>query len=160
MKIDESCIARRRFLGGMLGGGAAALGSGMALPLASFVGNLREDPPPPFETYSKDEYDLAPGTSVVLEYGRIPALVIRTPENDLKVYVGICTHFDCPVGYKEDENCIFCACHDGYYDLDGQVVSGPPPRPLDEFFTAFRGDTLVIALEKENLEEALRDPQT
>jgi arsenite oxidase small subunit len=154
VKIDESCIARRRFLGGMLGGGAAALGAGMVLPLVSFVGNLRE-PPLPFLEIAKADYDLAPGTSKMLMYGRIPVLLIRTPRDVLKVFVAICTHFDCTVGYRQDINRIHCACHDGYYFVDGRVDCGPPPRPLDELYTAFRGDTLIIALEREGLEKAL-----
>jgi hypothetical protein len=48
MKIDESYIVRRRFLCGMLGGRAAALGVGVGLPIIPYAGNLREQPPPPF----------------------------------------------------------------------------------------------------------------
>jgi hypothetical protein len=48
MKLEESYLARRRFLCGMLGAGTAALASGAAVPLAYYAGNLREEPPPPF----------------------------------------------------------------------------------------------------------------
>ena len=46
MKIDESYVARRRFLGGMIGGGMTALGAGATVPLVAYVGNLRSEPPP------------------------------------------------------------------------------------------------------------------
>ena len=65
-----------------------------------------------------------------------------------------CTHFDCTVNYVEDENRIFCACHEGYFDLDGRVVDGPPPEPLRPFYSKLGDDGLLIALEKENLEKA------
>ena len=152
MKIEESYLARRRFLGGMLGGGAAALGSGMAVPLACYMGNLREEPPPAFLEIEKADYDLPPGKAKMLMYGRIHALLIKTPENELKVFVANCTHFGCTVGFQEEENRIFCACHKGYYDLEGQVLSGPPPEPLRRFHWKIQDETLVIALEKENLE--------
>jgi len=74
MKIEESYIARRRFLCGMLGGGAVALGTSAAVPLAYYAGNLREEPPPPFMELPKADYDLPPGTSKIVMYGRIPAL--------------------------------------------------------------------------------------
>ncbi len=96
----------------------------------------------------------------MLKYGRIPVLLINTPNNELKVFQAVCTHFDCTVGYLEAENMIFCACHEGYYDVDGQVVSGPPPRPLRALFWTRDGDKLTIALEKENLEKATPESQT
>lgn len=156
MKITDSYLARRRFLCGMLGGGAAALGAGVGLPLVGYVGDLRETPPPEWLEIGKDDYGFGPGGSKIVMYGPIPALLLRTPEPDatLKVFVATCTHFDCTVGYQPKEDRIYCACHGGVYSLDGQVVSGPPPRPLRKFYHRFRGDTLVIALEKENLEKA------
>ncbi len=154
MKIEESYVARRRFLCGMLGGGAVALGTGVAAPLAQYAGNLREEPPPDFLEVEEADYQLPPGKSKMIMYGHIPVLIIRTPEDDLRVFVAICTHFDCTVGYREEENRIFCACHEGYYDVDGRVLSGPPPAPLRQFHFKFQDHKLVIALEKENLEKA------
>ena len=158
MKINESYMVRRGFLCRMLAGGGAALGAGMATPIVYFAGNLREEPLPTHLELEREDYDLAPGTGKIVSYGRIPALLIRPPEPDgsLKVFVATCTHFDCTVGYRKDENRIVCACHDGYYDLDGQVVSGPPPRPLQPVYHAVHGGKLILALEKENLEKALQ----
>ena len=156
MKIEESYLARRRFLGSMLGGGAAALGSGVAVPLAYYAGNLRAEPPPPFLAIPKADGDLLPGTSKLVMYGRIPVLLIQTPgpKSELKVFAATCTHFECTVGYRRDENRIFCGCHEGYYDLKGNVIAGPPPAPLRRLYHKSTDDALVIALEKENLEEA------
>ena len=159
MKIDESCVARRRFLGGMLAGGTAALAAGAAVPLASYTGDFRQTPPPEFLEIAPADYDVAPGESNMVMYGRIPVLIFRTPEpqSELAVFDATCTHFDCTVSYRPANNDIHCACHNGVYDVDGRVVSGPPPDPLRRLFTRFRDDTLVIALEKENLEKAFRE---
>jgi cytochrome b6-f complex iron-sulfur subunit len=159
MKINDSYLARRRFLCGMIGGGAAALGAGVATSLVGYVGNLKEQPPPEWIELEPADYELAPGTAKIVMYGQIPALLLATPgpESQLKVFVAVCTHFDCTVGYAPRENLIHCCCHDGYYDLDGQVVSGPPPRPLRPFYHRVRDGKLIIALEKEHLESAFRD---
>ena len=156
MKLDESYIARRRFLGSMLGGGAVALGAGVGVPLAYYSGNLRPDPPPPFLDITEAADGLEPGKSKLIMYGHIPALLIRTPlpRSELKVFVAVCTHFNCTVGYEEDRNRIFCACHEGYYDLDGTVIGGPPPEPLRPFFHKLERGRLIIALEEAKLEEA------
>lgn len=156
MQIHESYLDRRRFLCGMIGGGATTLALGAAVPLAAYVGNLREEPPPPFVAIPQAETDLTPGKSKLIMYGRIPALLIRTPEGVLRAFVATCTHFDCIVGYREGENRIFCACHEGFYDVEGNVTAGPPPRPLRPFHCQVQDGKLFIALEKENLEKALR----
>lgn len=158
MKLDESHIARRRFLGAAIGGGTAVLASGAVVPLAAYLGNLRDEPPPALVAIPRTECELAPGTSKLLMYGRIPALLIRTPrpQAELRIFVATCTHFDCIVGYHSKENRIYCACHGGFYDVEGRVTAGPPPRPLRPFHFQWCGDKLLIALEKENLEKALR----
>ena len=156
MKINESYIERRKFLCSMLGGGTAALGAGAAIPLTFYAAG-RPEPVPPFLEIEKADYELAPGQGKAIMYGRIPALLIRPkdPPSELKVFVATCTHFDCMVTYREKEKDIFCACHEGIYDLDGQVTAGPPPKPLAQFFKKFKGDKLVIALEEEKLDEAI-----
>ena len=156
MKLEQSCLERRRFLAGMLGGGAAALAAGTALPLVQYAGNFRQTPPPDFLVLQPGQYELPPGKSRMLMYGPIPVLLLRTPppESALRIFVATCTHLNCTVGYREDRNCIFCACHEGYYDTAGRVVSGPPPQPLRSFFSKQKDGKLIIALEKENLEKA------
>lgn len=160
MKLNESHLARRRFLGSMLGGGAAALGAAAAVPAAYYAGNLREEPPPDYMVLEKTDYELPPGTAKLIWYGPVPVLLVQPPEpgQQLRVFVATCTHLDCPVGYRQNENDIFCGCHKGRFTIDGQVISGPPPEPLRRFFTRFHGEKLVIALEKENLEKAFQEP--
>ncbi len=157
MKLEQSHLERRRFLCNMLGSGAVALATGAALPLAQYAGNFRRLPPPDFLVVDKAAYELLPGKSRMLMYGPIPVLLLRTPppESELRIFVATCTHLNCTVGYREAQNRIFCACHEGYYDTAGQVVSGPPPRPLRSLFSRRKDGQQIIALEKQNLEKAL-----
>ncbi len=60
MKIDQSYLARRRFLCGMIGGGMAAMGAGMAAPLLEYAGNLRAAPPPDSLTLDQGRYGCRP----------------------------------------------------------------------------------------------------
>jgi Rieske Fe-S protein len=156
MKHKHSYVERRRFLCGMVGGGAAALGATVAGPLGAYVGNLRSEPPPDFLVLTRDEYDVAPGESRIVSYGPLPALVLRTPapQGELRVFVALCTHLDCIVGYERNADTILCACHEGRFDLEGRVVSGPPPAPLRVMHFIERDGKLFLALEKKNLEKA------
>jgi cytochrome b6-f complex iron-sulfur subunit len=155
MRIEESCVARRRFLCTMVGGGMGALAAGSAVPLIQYAGNFRADPPPDYLELPPAEYDVAPGKSKMLLYGRIPVLLIGTLEPaEPKVFVAICTHLSCTVHYVEERRCIACACHGGDFDLEGRVLAGPPPQPLRKLYQKMQNGNLIIALEQANLDKA------
>ena len=42
-----------------------------------------------------------------------------------------CTHLGCRVRFRESKQRYFCPCHGGVFDNEGNVISGPPPRPLE-----------------------------
>ena len=56
-----------------------------------------------------------------------------------------CTHLDCTVQFKSDQSILWCACHNGKYDLNGRNISGPPPRPLDPFRVVIQGEEVLIS---------------
>lgn len=78
-------------------------------------------------------------SGVLFKFGSKPGLLVRTPDGELRAFSAVCTHLDCTVQYKADTSQIWCACHNGMYDLAGNVVSGPPPRPLDRLAAHVRG---------------------
>jgi Rieske Fe-S protein len=55
-----------------------------------------------------------------------------------------CAHLGCPVNYVSAAESFVCPCHGGVYDFRGLRVGGPPPRPLDRFFTRIRAGQLEI----------------
>jgi len=87
---------------------------------------------------------LAPNSARVVPFGARPAIVIRTPAGELRAFSATCTHLDCTVQYRPDLQRIWCACHNGEYDLNGRNVAGPPPRPLDAFDVNVSGDEITI----------------
>jgi len=80
----------------------------------------------------------------VVPFGARPAIVIRTPGGELRAFSATCTHLDCTVQYRPDLQRIWCACHNGEYDLNGRNVAGPPPRPLDAYDVNVTGDEITI----------------
>jgi len=50
------------------------------------------------------------------------------------------------VNWEEDEQTYHCPCHDADFDIHGLVLSGPPPRPLDEYQTKIEEGNLYIHL--------------
>ena len=72
------------------------------------------------------------------------AFVIRKSENDMGVFSNICTHLSCRVNWHEDIQQFVCPCHDGRFDINGIVLSGPPPRPLDVFEYKIEDGNILI----------------
>lgn len=70
--------------------------------------------------------------------------VLRKSQTEMAVFSNICTHLSCHVNWTADKKEYICPCHDGRFDINGKVVSGPPPRPLDTFQTKVEGDILSI----------------
>jgi Rieske Fe-S protein len=76
--------------------------------------------------------------------GGKPVLLFRTSTGELKALTAICTHLACTVQYRSDRSDIWCACHNGVYNLTGTNVSGPPPRPLTPMEVNVRGDKITV----------------
>jgi menaquinol-cytochrome c reductase iron-sulfur subunit len=55
--------------------------------------------------------------------------------NDVRALDSTCTHLGCRTRFNSESRLIECPCHGGVYDVNGQVVSGPPPAPLREITT-------------------------
>lgn len=72
--------------------------------------------------------------------------VLRQSETEVKVLSNVCTHLSCRVTWDEDDQAYICPCHDASFDKVGQVIHGPPPRPLDEYQTKVEDGTLYIYL--------------
>jgi len=70
--------------------------------------------------------------------------VLRKSQTESVVYSNVCTHLGCRVNWKAEMNQFICPCHDGHFSLDGRVVSGPPPRPLDMYTTKVDNGILSI----------------
>lgn len=72
--------------------------------------------------------------------------VVRRNESEVRVFSDICTHLGCRVTWHPDQGHYISPCHDGHFDVLGNVVSGPPPRPLDEFVTKIDNGNLLATL--------------
>jgi menaquinol-cytochrome c reductase iron-sulfur subunit len=55
-----------------------------------------------------------------------------------------CVHVGCPVRWVAAARSFVCPCHGGVYDFRGVRTGGPPPRPLDRFYTLVRDGQVLI----------------
>jgi menaquinol-cytochrome c reductase iron-sulfur subunit len=64
--------------------------------------------------------------------------------NEVRAMGSTCTHLGCRTTYDKPNKRIICPCHGGVYDLEGKVVSGPPPAPLPPVATRVDGDKVLV----------------
>ena len=136
---------RRTLLSWLLGGGALASFASFLYPVIRFLSPPRVAEATVNEVVAGKIEDLKPNTGKIVKFGNKPALLVRVTETEWKAFTAICTHLNCTVQYQESSRQIWCACHNGIYDLSGRVVSGPPPKPLDEFAVFIRGEEVLIS---------------
>ncbi len=89
--------------------------------------------------------DVRPNTGQIFKFGNRPAILVRTPTGELRAFSAVCTHLNCTVQYRPDLEHIWCACHNGHFDLNGKNIAGPPPRPLEPFAVNARENQIVVS---------------
>lgn len=70
--------------------------------------------------------------------------VITHDGKNFKVFSNICTHAGCGVRWEKQMNAFLCPCHNGRFDINGQVIAGPPPKPLEEIEHKVEGGSIYI----------------
>jgi cytochrome b6-f complex iron-sulfur subunit len=102
------------------------------------------------KTYHKylvcKEGEIPFGKAKEINLGTIPVFVVNL-EGGYRVFSGACTHLGCIVRWQDKEEQFYCPCHKGYFDKTGKVVSGPPPRPLDEYALEKDGNLVFMFIQ-------------
>ena len=81
----------------------------------------------------------------IFKFGSRAGILVRTPAGELRAFSASCTHLGCVVQYRSDIGHIWCACHNGHFDLNGRNIEGPPPAPLEAYAVNVRGDQIVVS---------------
>ncbi len=145
--MDVQALRRRKLLNYLMGTSLGATVVAILYPILKFM------IPPPVSEATQNSVtagkvtDLAPNSGKIFKFGNKPGLLIRTPGGDFKAFSAVCTHLDCIVQYRSDMKIIWCACHNGQYNLSGQPIAGPPPRPLTAYTVNLRGDDIIVTRE-------------
>lgn len=140
---SDTGITRRNFLRNVIGAISAVVGVSIAVPLIGYFLS------PAWQKKEKLSVPIARTDSIpvgVPNYvrfeERLPdAWVIKTESEgvwvvtkdgkNFTVFDPHCTHLRCPYFWNDQKRVFQCPCHGGIFDMDGNVIAGPPPRPLD-----------------------------
>ncbi len=156
----ESELTRRKFMeiGIYSITGSITAVSSVALARFAVGPSFEKEQAKWIEVDPEDIQDEADGFArVVLEYEtkdgwlinnvRALAYVKRVNEDEVIAISAGCTHLGCIVTWDEDQKIFKCPCHDGRYDADGKVISGPPPAPLKRHKTKVEDGKILLSTE-------------
>jgi menaquinol-cytochrome c reductase iron-sulfur subunit len=173
--FEGETVTRRRFMTGTAHSAGAIAAAAFTLPALAFaIGPVFAREPDrwqeigPLRDYSQFVYKPIVITieTGVGEAGKSLAYVRRRddaidgPARDryeqMVALSSRCVHVGCPVRYVQAAESFVCPCHGGVYNFLGQRTGGPPPRPLDRFYTLLRSDGMVLLGPRYSVNNELR----
>lgn len=123
----QSLISRRYFLELVGVGSIAVTAAGTAILTAEYLSpNVLLEPSPTFKAGPVDEYTPNSVTKMIEE----KVYIVRAKEGYFYALSDVCTHLGCITNWLPDEGLIACPCHGSRFDVEGNVIHGPAPRPL------------------------------
>lgn len=137
--------SKRDFLKYVLGGGLLAWFAAVAYPIFAYLKPPKQGEVEVSSVKVGALSAIEKESGTIIRFGNKPVILVRTAAGELRAFSATCTHLDCTVQYRKDMGVIWCACHNGRYDLSGRNIAGPPPRPLDEFRVVVQGGEVFLS---------------
>jgi menaquinol-cytochrome c reductase iron-sulfur subunit len=161
--FEGETVSRRRFIGGMASAAGAITVAAITLPALGFaIGPVFDQQRASWQdvgplsnftdsTYTPVTITIEPGLGEAgksLAYIRIHDAAIDGPPKDrYDLVIAIssrCAHVGCPVRFVAAASSFVCPCHGGVYNFRGIRTGGPPPRPLDRFYTLIENGRVLL----------------
>lgn len=136
--------SRRGFLNGFLTTVASALGAAVAYPAVRFLDPPRIPEAATSRVQAGTVAELAREGFKLFPFGAEPGILIEVAPGEYRAFSATCTHLECTVQFDRPSSRIWCACHNGWYDLTGRNVAGPPPKPLTPYQVQVVGDEIFV----------------
>ena len=148
--------SRRRFHETLIYGFGAAIGVALAVPAALYLFSPPRVKPEPDWVDAGDIGSLAPNAPAEISFRqkridgwrevleKKTAWVVKTPDHGVIAFGPQCTHLGCAYHWEEATGDFLCPCHTSRFSIDGEVLSGPAPRPLDRYLVRIEGTKLQL----------------
>jgi len=142
--VSARWLSRRHWLDWFLGTAAGAVAAAVLYPVVRYI--IPPDRPEAATQRANAgrEGELKVNEAKIFAFGNQPGILIRTADG-YKAFSATCTHLACTVRFRADLQQIWCACHNGFYDLSGRNIAGPPPRPLEEYTVHVSNGEIVVS---------------
>ena len=88
--------------------------------------------------------DIPEGGAKYFELNGAAGVFVKQKGGAVTVFSAVCTHLGCIVQWQKEKNQFLCPCHGGQFSLEGVVLAGPPPKPLQKLPFVLNGDSITI----------------
>jgi menaquinol-cytochrome c reductase iron-sulfur subunit len=167
---DAGTTSRRRMMVGLIYGIWAAIASALSLPALVYlffpprarnenewvdvgdIGKLGVNSPLEM-TFRRNRVD---GWRITSE--KSTAWVVKLANGEVAAFGPQCTHLGCAYHWEEGKDHFLCPCHTSIFSIDGRVVSGPAPRPLDKYEIKLAGSKLSVGPLRKSAETSAACP--
>jgi len=116
----------------------AAVGSGV-VTLDFMKPKVLFEPPTTFRAGDPGDY-----TEGTIRFNKEKKAYVCGGPGGVYALSAVCTHMRCILNYDRERRGLVCPCHDGRFDLSGNVISGPPPRPLPLYEVMTRAGEVFV----------------
>ncbi len=134
---------RRSFLDILIGLGFSVLGALTFYPIIRYLWPSASSGGSKKAGITISLTELSTGKSKVVVVAGKPVIVVRTEEGVFALSA-VCTHLGCIVKWDGTVKRLICPCHAANFDLNGNVLGGPAPRPLSVLSTKIVRDSILI----------------
>jgi menaquinol-cytochrome c reductase iron-sulfur subunit len=156
MEQPKKSMGRRTFMSAFIAAAGGLISAAIGLPAVAYIvgpalqrvaGNwiqlgaiakVESGVPTLFKTNIERQ------TGWIVEQQEISAYVLTDDGRSYVAMSNVCTHLGCRVRWIADQQIFFCPCHNGVFDKNGEVISGPPPRALDRYETKVEDAVLYV----------------
>lgn len=154
---DKKELSRRNFMQTAIWGIGGLIGIGFGVPAVAYVVGpslksqqaqtwMRLGPTSKVElgTPTLFTFTIQTQTGWIVNTEEVSVYILSKDGRDYIAMSNICTHLGCHVRWITDQNLFFCPCHNGEFDINGNVIAGPPPRPLTRYEVKVENDQLFV----------------
>jgi Rieske Fe-S protein len=137
-------LGRRGFLDRVLGVSVVGLAASVLYPVLRFISPPEIPEAASNRVLAAKVPELEEENWKIFPFGSDAGILIKTEDGEYRAFAATCTHLECTVQYHEPSKRIWCACHNGWYDLNGRNVEGPPPHPLASYTVQVEGQDIFV----------------
>lgn len=134
---------RRKFLGLAVGAINVVLGGAILGPVLGFIGSPLRQKSQKNWVAVLGAHELTEGETREASFKlsvqdgymisqRKYTVFLRKKDGEITCFDPACTHLGCRIKHQAENNRYVCPCHGGMFDEEGNVISGPPPKGLDQ----------------------------
>jgi cytochrome b6-f complex iron-sulfur subunit len=146
--LSSPVTSRRRFLDLLLGASAFGWIASVAYPIIRYLKPLPQTGPTGPTRLTRDEASKLEQNKFVIVPVSGQRVIVLQSQDQIVAFSAKCTHEGCTVTFQPGQSVIWCPCHDGRFDLNGRVLSGPPPQPLTKYVVQRQPDGGIVISEE------------